>query len=183
MQPDHICQGKLADCYFLSAVSALAEVPGRIESLFNTKTVNKAGIYSLNLFVNGKVQEVIVDDLIPCDGTKKRPCFAHARDTSQVWLMLLEKAWAKLHGSYCMTRRGSFLSAMPHLTGAPLRLIDHNFAEDVDELWDSITHATQRGLIVVASSSDTDLATPTRTKQLLTSSYSYSVVSIVSQKM
>ena len=60
-------QGKLANCYFLSVLSSLAEIPGRIESLFNTKTVNTAGIYSINFFVNGKKQEVIVDEYIPCD--------------------------------------------------------------------------------------------------------------------
>ena len=52
--PSDVCQGKLADCYFLSSLAALAEIPGRIESMFNTKTVNSAGIYSINFFVNGK---------------------------------------------------------------------------------------------------------------------------------
>lgn len=67
IEPGDVRQGKLSDCYFLSALSALAEVPGRIESLFNTKTVNQAGIYSINFNVNGYRQEVIVDDFIPCD--------------------------------------------------------------------------------------------------------------------
>ena len=67
VEPTDIKQGKLADCYLLSVLSALAEIPGRIESLFNTTKVNQAGIYSINFFINGKRSEVIVDDLIPCD--------------------------------------------------------------------------------------------------------------------
>ena len=67
VEPTDIKQGKLADCYLLSVLSALAEIPGRVESLFNTTKVNQAGIYSINLFINGKRTEVIVDDLIPCD--------------------------------------------------------------------------------------------------------------------
>ena len=50
----------------MSCLAALAEVPGRIESMFNTKEVNSAGIYSINFYVNGKLEEVIVDDNIPC---------------------------------------------------------------------------------------------------------------------
>ena len=34
--PSDIKQGELGDCYFLSALSVLAEVPDRISKLFNT---------------------------------------------------------------------------------------------------------------------------------------------------
>lgn len=67
VRPGLLRKGKLADCYFLSALASLAEIPGRIESLFNTKTVNPAGIYSVNFSINGQRQEVIIDDFIPCD--------------------------------------------------------------------------------------------------------------------
>jgi calpain-15 len=40
---------------------------------------------------------VVVDDYIPCkDG---RIVFSHAHD-NELWVMLLEKAWAKIHGNY-----------------------------------------------------------------------------------
>ena len=45
----------------------MAEIEGRIESMFNTKEVNAAGIYSINLYVNGVREEVVVDEYIPCD--------------------------------------------------------------------------------------------------------------------
>ena len=67
VEPADIKQGKLADCYLLSVLGALAEIPGRIESMFNTNKVNSVGIYSINFFINGKRTEVIVDDFIPCD--------------------------------------------------------------------------------------------------------------------
>lgn len=67
VEPEDVKQGKLADCYLLSVLSALAEIPGRIEGLFNTTKVNSAGIYSINFFINGKRTEVIIDDYIPCD--------------------------------------------------------------------------------------------------------------------
>ena len=54
VEPSDVRQGKLADCYFMSCLAALAEVPGRVETLFNTRKVNAAGIYSVNFYVNGQ---------------------------------------------------------------------------------------------------------------------------------
>ena len=119
IEPGDVKQGRLADCYFMSCLAALAEIEGRVESLFNTKEVNAAGIYSINLYVNGRKQEVIVDEYIPCDPANGLPAFGYSADSGEIWAMLIEKAWAKLHGTYCMIRKGSALSALPHMTGAP----------------------------------------------------------------
>ena len=99
-----INQGRLADCYFLSLVDALIKVLP-IEDLFLIKEVNKAGIYAIKLFVDGQWQEVIVDDYLPCSKDTGLPIFACSREPEEcIWICLLEKAWAKLHGTYCMTR-------------------------------------------------------------------------------
>jgi len=55
----------LGDCYFLATLSALAEVPSRIESRFITKEANKCGIYAVTFFVNGIETPVIIDDFFP----------------------------------------------------------------------------------------------------------------------
>ena len=80
IEPTDIKQGNLADSYFLSALSALAEIPGRIESMFNTRQINKAGIYSITFHINGKPTEVWVDDYFPCDPFRERelPYFAYS---------------------------------------------------------------------------------------------------------
>jgi calpain-15 len=47
-------QGLLGDCYFLSALSALAEDPERIRNMFITKQTNYAGCYAISLYLNGE---------------------------------------------------------------------------------------------------------------------------------
>ena len=42
---------------------------------------------------------IVVDDYIPVD-SNFRPVFARCRDPNEVWVILLEKCFAKLHGSY-----------------------------------------------------------------------------------
>ena len=53
----------------------------------------------MNLLVNGWYQVVVVDDYIPYDMISKDLIFA-GKNTKNIWPILLEKAWAKINGSY-----------------------------------------------------------------------------------
>jgi len=82
----------------------MAYVPERVFSRFITKTPNKAGIYLVTLFANGVETPVIVDDFFPIK--YNQPAFL-STNTGRIWGMILEKAWAKLHGSYMRTKSGN----------------------------------------------------------------------------
>lgn len=105
IEPSDILQGALPNCYYLSALSSLAEYPDRVRSLFITKAVNTAGIYVMRFCINGEFQEVVVDDLIPFDPELGKPAFSKCHG-NELWVTLLEKAWAKINGSYEKTRYG-----------------------------------------------------------------------------
>ena len=81
----------------------MAEVPDRIRARIYTREVNSAGIYLVTLFVNGVETPVILDDWFPSIFGKAAFCSSLE---GEIWAMLLEKAWAKLHGSYCRTECG-----------------------------------------------------------------------------
>lgn len=59
--------------------------------------------------------EVTIDDCLPCLGQKL--CFSHCQDQGVFWLPLLEKAYAKLHGSYESLWAGQVVDALVDLTG------------------------------------------------------------------
>ena len=61
---DDINQGYIGNCWFMAAASAIAEVPGRLESVFlNTdNALNDQGIYAVNLYALGVPHTVVVDD-------------------------------------------------------------------------------------------------------------------------
>ena len=54
--PNDIKQGALGDCYFLSSLSVMAENPERIKRLFHNDTVNKEGVFAVDITKNGHKQ-------------------------------------------------------------------------------------------------------------------------------
>lgn len=106
----------LGDCYFLSVLSVTTENPVRIRKLFLTEQINSAGAYAINLTKNGVKKMVVVDSYIPC--LHNQPCFS-AANGNELWVILLEKAWAKVHGSYHRIIGGQCHETFRDLLGAP----------------------------------------------------------------
>ena len=113
---DDVIQGKLGDCYFLSSVANLCKFPSLIMKLFKTKEKNADGFYEILLYIDGRPQIVIVDDYLPVDKRTKRPVYAQSKG-NEIWVMLLEKAWAKVNGGYANIISGLPCEALEFLTG------------------------------------------------------------------
>jgi hypothetical protein len=67
----------------------------------------------------------MVDDYIPCN-KYGRPAFCRARGNQLAVLgvVLIQKAWAKVHGSYAETEGGLIESGFNGLTGAPTYAVE-----------------------------------------------------------
>lgn len=68
--------------------------------------------------------------------------------------MLLEKAWAKLHGCYSGMEKGLAHEAMRDLTGAPS--FEYIIRKDKDKIIEMIFEAKQKGFCVSISTEDGD---------------------------
>jgi len=71
-----IFQGACGDCYFLCALSVLAEQPQQIRKCFITKKINQAGRYKVKFFKMGLPVTVAVDDYFPCVSATGGPAFS-----------------------------------------------------------------------------------------------------------
>lgn len=129
-------QGALGNCYFLCALTSLSENPALITRLFETDEVNPYGVYAVWINVNGIWQRVIVDDYFPVyNPTGRGMQLAFSRtDQNELWVLLLEKAYAKVYGGYWNIIGGDPVHALRDLTGAPYERID-KLAQNVDETW------------------------------------------------
>jgi hypothetical protein len=113
-----ICQGQLGDCWLLSALAALAEQPATIQNCFLTDSFNPRGKYGFRLWDDAAKQFVTlyIDDFIPVNEKSGKPVFS-SPSGNEMWVMLLEKAIAKLCGSYANIEGGFPLFAMRAITG------------------------------------------------------------------
>jgi calpain-15 len=109
ISPTDIKQGLLGDCYFMSALSSLAEKSYIVERMFSTDgpvcapEYCEQGFYWVNFYKNGEWHRVTVDDYFPCS-VNGGPIFSTSN--GGLWVLLIEKAYAKLHGSYWALRSG-----------------------------------------------------------------------------
>lgn len=101
----------LGNSYFLSALSALAETPERIERIFLEGSYsNSKNVSGTTLFINGIPRTLIVDDSLPCTSSGKL-AFGRAEE-NELWVPLLEKSWAKACGSYDCSIGGTTKDAL-----------------------------------------------------------------------
>lgn len=82
----------------------------------------KTGCYFVNVCFKGHWKEVILDDFIPVLSQSRGPAFSRSVD-SELWVLLLEKAWAKIYKSYDNIEAGLTREPLHDLTGAPTRTI------------------------------------------------------------
>lgn len=147
VKPTDIRQGAIGNCYFLASLAALSEFPKLIAARFYTRETNKAGIYLMSFYVNGVEYPVVVDDWMPI--VNGDSVFAKTVG-GELWVFLMEKAWAKLQGSYARTESGRPFIALPHIIGTPAWFQTHSDGEDA--LWKEIVKADKRKYTMIASS-------------------------------
>jgi hypothetical protein len=130
-------------------LSVLTEKPDRVRHLFETDQVNPEGIFGLNLTKNGIKQMVVIDDFVPCKN--KEPVFSSANG-NELWVILLEKAWAKLHGSYERIIGGQSHLTFRDLTGAP----SFEFETKDEDAWQRISEGDKKDFIMAAGIAQDD---------------------------
>jgi len=102
----------------MSALACLAEHPGAIRNAFLTKEIHARGKYQLRLFhkPDNKWNTITLDDYFPVNISSNQPIFAQPQG-NEIWVLLMEKAFAKTLGSYANLKGGLSLFALQALTG------------------------------------------------------------------
>ncbi|XP_064929737.1 calpain-10 isoform X3 [Columba livia] len=119
-QDVQVKQGILGDCWFLCACVALQKSKYLLNKVIPPGQPSWAddsyrGCFTCRVWQFGRWVDVTIDDRLPCLGGKL--CFSQCQTEDLFWLPLLEKAYAKVHGSYEQLWAGQVADALVDLTG------------------------------------------------------------------
>ena len=103
-----IHQGRFGNCWMLARFAAFAhELPALLAMTFGPgASVSAVGCYSVRLFVAGEPVYMLLDDYI-LSKQNGEAVGVKSNDPVELWPRLLEKAFAKLGGSYCSLLGGN----------------------------------------------------------------------------
>ncbi|KAM9777650.1 calpain-8-like [Neosynchiropus ocellatus] len=111
-------QGRIYDCWFLASIGALTfreQVIKQVIPMDQEFDEEYCGLFHFRFWRFGSWIDVVIDDKLPTiDG---KLIFVHSKDPNEFWPALLEKAYAKVCGSYMDMNMGTPEEAMMDFTG------------------------------------------------------------------
>ena len=154
--PEHIVQGSLGDCWFLSALTVVCEEP-RYESKLLRQISDQ--LFVCRLCKDGLWTDIEVDSYVPVFKSGKKvgkEAFAQAKNNT-LFGPIVEKAYACMYGSYASIHGGQISEALFDLTGCPTETLELGDGENIDlhMMWARLRSWKDSGFLVgCATSSD-----------------------------
>lgn len=147
-----IHQGGLGTCYFLSALATTAfNRPEVIDRMFVRRHLWDGGIFTTRWLVNGRESFIEVDSMIPAfDHTTY---FVQPSPAGEWWPVILEKAFAKIYGSFFAVHGGIDQAVLLAMTGAYVHVTKHT-ERSQEEMWAALRWATRARHPMGTSSSE-----------------------------
>ena len=197
-----VVQGSNGDCWFIAAVASICSHPKMINKVCVARDT-ECGVYGFVFYRDGEWIWTVVDDNLYLrykdfdafgdrydpTGTKEERYrknnqtgstalyFASCADENEIWLPLLEKAYAKVHGDYDAIAGGWSGEAVEDLTGGVTNKILTDRILSKERLWKELLQVNEQFLF--SASSPGSYGDDSDARRGLALSHAYSVLKAV----
>ncbi|XP_039444499.1 calpain-A-like isoform X6 [Culex pipiens pallens] len=171
-------QGELGDCWLLAACANLTQDQKmflRVVPEDNSFEDDYAGIFHFRFWQYGRWVDVVIDDRLPT--YRGELIYMRSSEKNEFWSALLEKAYAKLHGSYEALKGGTTCEAMEDFTGGVTEMYDLK-DQTPPNLFQICEKGFQRNSMFACSIEPDPNVTEAETREGLIRGHAYSITKI-----
>ncbi|KAG9292486.1 hypothetical protein G9A89_001559 [Geosiphon pyriformis] len=173
VHPGDIVQGLVGDCWFLSAISTCANIPGLLETICVARD-EEVGVYGFIFFKDGDWVSTVVDDQLFVNDQNKL-AFAQCLDPNETWLPLIEKAFAKIHGDYESITGGEAGEGLEDLTGGVYTIFHSEDIMNPNQFWHEELAAVNKSVLFGLGRS----VDPTLEPMGIVEGHAYSILQVI----
>ncbi|KAK1158314.1 calpain-A-like [Acipenser oxyrinchus oxyrinchus] len=177
-----IIQGELGDCWFWASVATILHSRRLIEKVIPPgQTISEreiyTGLFRFRFWQFGSWVEVLVDDFLPT--RNGRLIYARSAAGNEFWPSLLEKAFAKLHGSFRAIEGGWTLDALTDLTGGVGEMYRiRDFTGRQDQLYSHLATASRKKAFIACGTSRQSEPEQSGREDGLVAGHAYSITAV-----
>jgi hypothetical protein len=137
-------------------------------------------LFGSDFINNGEVEDIIIDDYFPVLGNGRWAFVRGGEAGKELWPMILEKAYAKLNGSYNYIEAGKVQYALADMTnGVPEQIELKKIQGNIQPFWEKLKKLHKQKALMGAGSPEHEMGDSAISEHGIVQGHAYAILDMV----